>query len=298
MKKTINVTLLLLATYCGTNKIYAQIKPLDTSFYQNRSIRSILFESDKRVDGYLVEVFYENLKSGNAKGRRIADTVYTQLQGWRLPEKINQLNRGEVRYARKYYEDGTELQKSGKIISNNYFHINEERLLFKENSILIQRVLDDSLVLGLSVSKWDTIAETNIMDFVEVHFKQSTYLKEQEYYLGEGKNIRILDYKNVNRLKTIYFENEKGLGHGKYIQFYPNQNLETYGNYNNGGRVGIWKEFYYNNQLKSVGNYNGKFMKDDNHNVLYFKDGEWLYFSEFGKLLKKEIYKDGILVKK
>jgi antitoxin component YwqK of YwqJK toxin-antitoxin module len=81
-------------------------------------------------------------------------------------------------------------------------------------------------------------------------------------------------------------------------------------------QVGIWKRYYGNGRLESIGAYSGIF--HESSGVMWgkidsgyygesrigngwsapenLKMGEWLYYSDLGQKIKREVYVDGVLV--
>jgi antitoxin component YwqK of YwqJK toxin-antitoxin module len=64
--------------------------------------------------------------------------------------------------------------------------------------------------------------------------------------------------------------------------------------------VGIWKEYYPNGRLKIRGQYKRNNTEDwkalYKRNLCEQKDGEWIYYHVNGGIIKREMYKDNVLV--
>lgn len=77
---------------------------------------------------------------------------------------------------------------------------------------------------------------------------------------------------------------------GKYVSYYPNGKIESQGEYFYGKRIGKHTSYYENGKIDNVQNF--KLMKD----ISSVLDGEQLKYEEDGKLIVKELFKDGKLV--
>lgn len=105
---------------------------------------------------------------------------------------------------------------------------------------------------------------------------------------------------------------------GLYVSWYPNGQINSISNYIKGQRIGIYIEYYDNGQLKEKGSYwieqHGDTMifnepkidtVSDSHpgymRVVVssgkdLKDGDWVYYSEKGVMIRKEKYFHGKLI--
>lgn len=124
---------------------------------------------------------------------------------------------------------------------------------------------------------------------------------------------------------------------GEYQRFHENGIYAQYGHYNNNGKIGVWKywnedgvlikevnyknnrfngkirEYHPNGLLQKSGQYvftSGKdtvwqidpmtlehVMKVSYSDEISVKNGEWVYYNSSGALVKRELYKDGVLLK-
>ncbi len=127
-------------------------------------------------------------------------------------------------------------------------------------------------------------------------------------------------YDNGNILALKYFKN--GYCYGKWITYYksPKNQIFIKGRYSKNAKKGVWKEYYPNGVLKKKYEYNkgikAVYVTYDNIDSLQkifpdeyleayamareypynYKTGIWKYYSDKGKLIKKEFYKQGILI--
>jgi len=89
------------------------------------------------------------------------------------------------------------------------------------------------------------------------------------------------------------------------VEYYQNGKVMQEGNVLvSHGKIGKWKEYYKSGALRSVGVHfpiTSKEMVEEQNGEMtmkyakytYQKDGRWQYFSEDGKLIKEETYKEG-----
>lgn len=119
--------------------------------------------------------------------------------------------------------------------------------------------------------------------------------------------------------KPIYWQTyiSKFQENGLNISWYPNGQINSICNYINGQRIGVYVQYYDNGKLKEKGNYwinqqgdtlifnNIKVdtVPDEHGNMRVvvssgkdLKDGEWVYYSEKGVLIRKEKYFHGKLI--
>lgn len=82
---------------------------------------------------------------------------------------------------------------------------------------------------------------------------------------------------------------------GKYISFYDNGIVESFGNYFNGTEEGLWVEYHNNGVKKSEGCFK---LGYDEKEGFYFSDmdGYWYEYDENEKLIKKTLYKKGVII--
>lgn len=77
--------------------------------------------------------------------------------------------------------------------------------------------------------------------------------------------------------------------YGKYKERYDSGKLKVSGEYHKGSKIGTWHYYYENGQKQHTAYYQYK-------NGVDYPIGTWLYWNEKGVLIKKEIYKEGILI--
>jgi len=147
------------------------------------------------------------------------------------------------------------------------------------------------------------------------------------FYNEKGITIRkgVIKNGNYHRRLTTYLTNgtkayytyNNGVFNGPCLLRYENGKIKCRGSYKNNKKIGTWEEFYSNGVLKSKGRYSGKEkvieysqqVEDSLKKIsqvepivfpyiLSYKEGEWVYYDENGKLIATEWYNsDGNITK-
>ncbi len=286
--------------------ILSQTNPIDTSYYVNGSIRSILFKNDYKISGYLVEAFYEKSNCKKCIGKRITDSIYEHQPQWEVPQKTTDITKYLLRIVRKYYIDNI-VREKGVIITGK---VQYEKLTLDKNFLTISRNLKDSLIKNFYPKEEplyhkilvkdfyltieDSVTHKNKKIFAYIDFNESKFPLIQEFQIDSGNYIEINAYENA-AIKSIIFKNSQKIWNGRYIEFYPNDNLKEFGYYKMGNRTGIWYEWYENGALKAKGQY-GKTQFGEVEQAIFLKNDVWIYYDETGKKTKEEKWKDGKLI--
>ena len=113
-----------------------------------------------------------------------------------------------------------------------------------------------------------------------------TYQKQKDgafryFKNGEEKpydGVLFGKYENGNYLSIQEFKN--GIGEGTWTNYYENGNLKEVGTYQKDKVAGPIQKFYPSGKLKAKGNYR----------EWRIRVGEWIYYDEQGKIIKKENY--------
>ena len=94
--------------------------------------------------------------------------------------------------------------------------------------------------------------------------------------------------------KTYYspYRVNEASKYGKFKEKYPSGQTKITGEYYKGSKIGTWTYYHPNGQKKLVAYYT---YKNDTKTGDDYPIGIWLYTDENGKLIKKEIYKNGKL---
>ena len=115
---------------------------------------------------------------------------------------------------------------------------------------------------------------------IDIKVINGVVYKKGEIYTGK------CSYYDDNNGKTISsHEYNKGKFHGKWKFFYPNGQLETIGNFDNGLRVCTWFYYYSNGNKSQISIYDkGK------------KNGIWKVYDENGNLTFEQEWSEGVAV--
>lgn len=182
-------------------------------------------------------------------------------------EKGNRGNKGRHGLWKFYNDDGTfkkqtiyyEGEKTG--IDTTYYKNGQIRTIINN---------DD---------KGETISYIKYYENGQLRYSDNRVNKVQKRYFENGQIVE--NGKVVNKKKT-----------GKWIRYFENGDIQSTVNYAHNCKNGTEFWYYKNGRLKSISNYKAtKHPKKNYYQEL--KHGEFKEFSEDGKLLLKEYYKDG-----
>lgn len=82
---------------------------------------------------------------------------------------------------------------------------------------------------------------------------------------------------------------------GKYIAYSPSGQIESEGEMFYGKRIGKWLRYYEDGKINTIENYKLKINGQDIKGLI---DGEQLVYNKKGKLKIRELFKDGLVVKR
>ena len=278
--------------------IFSQNIALDTSFYSNGCIKSILFEQDIDITGYQVEVFYSNSHDLKKIGNRIADTIYEHQPKWPIISKINFLNKKLIRICRNYLPDSSYIEKHLYIKSSspNVFSFSSYTIYFYREKISIcYNFSKVSKPTSIYVSEWNFSSHKKIKAINEIISNKSIELKNQVILLTKNRKLWIENFDSTMYLSKIVFQDSKGFWDGSYIEFNFNAMPKVFGYYMNKKRTGHWYDFYPNGNVKEKGQYSGIIL-DEIGNAINLKNNNWYYYDELGNITKKEKWKNGKLI--
>ena len=172
---------------------------------------------------------------------------------------------------KKYRKAG--LDKGGEMATEN--------LVFK--TMRRSGLMDKIYKLGLETTDKEYTIET--LDEAETPKKKlfipRKLSQEDSRYADWNNSQPIVDGKRINQYDI------DGNKQGVWCKYYSSGTLESKGLYVNGRREGYWEIFWASGKPSLVG-----FFKNG------YKDGIWEYYWSDGKLLSKELYSDGKLIKK
>ena len=170
---------------------------------------------------------------------------------------------GEFRY---YYPDGklktvSLLSKQGKRAVTNSYFTNGMKMA---SGIYINEKKD---------STWHFFSEENGKLVSEEHYKDGLIDGLSKVFFPEGGLSELNVYK-------------QGIKDGLWEQYYDDGKIKLRGAFKSGEKQGAFKIFYPSGHFMISGQYN------TGH-----QDGTWFYYNEKGATEKKEIYRNGLLIK-
>lgn len=136
-------------------------------------------------------------------------------------------------------------------------------------------------------------------------FLKSTVLSMKYDTNGKLIDLIILSNPQTNEITNYGFHSNGMISsiltfkekrrNGKYISFYDNGIIESFGNFFNGAEEGLWVEYHSNGAKKSEGCFK---LGYDEEEGFYFSDmdGYWYEYDENEKLIKKTLYKKGVII--
>ena len=223
------------------------------------------------------------------------------------------------------YEKMTYL-KQNKAIWESYGHVYRDYYDTINNEIVArQHIYKDSQYLVIKAEmkqfytsyslhgKYFAYYQNGNIKVIE-HHRKGVIINKKKIFYESGELKTVSSYKSY-REGTLYGSYLQG----KYYSYYENGQIIWKGKYKKDGKIGIWSEYYEDGKLKSIGNFNEdikpievtyKNVSDLKREypdllnfdfympyVLNFKSGEWKYYDNEGRVIKKEFYEKGKLVK-
>jgi antitoxin component YwqK of YwqJK toxin-antitoxin module len=156
-------------------------------------------------------------------------------------------------------------------------------------------------------------AEITNIDFGRIRYMRMYHpngnLMAEGKYILQDKDSTWNYYKESDGSLTLVEHYINGLRQGNCETYYPSGQLMEITPYVDDKKEGPWVQYFSDGSLKAKGSY-----KDDQLEGLYVlnhlngnveisgtyhqgqKDGAWVHLSEIGELMKKEVYKKGILI--
>lgn len=158
-----------------------------------------------------------------------------------------------------YWDDGSILVRTykNKLDTSTY-----ERKYYYPNGVLgtegiIKNAKEDGKWIWYFSDgklKWVDTYKGGISIDTTFCYHETGYLERIVFPMIDGKREAIEYYSNrVRKIESSFSEAE--LGHGKYIKYYENGNMETMGELREGQKVGIWKYYYENGKFKESVDY-------------------------------------------
>ena len=168
--------------------------------------------------------------------------------------------------------------------------------------------IGDSLAVVLLNDKG---TKSILIENINTNTDKSFFLKSIVLYIKYDINGKLIDLTTqsnpqTNEITNYDFHSNGMLSsilpfkgkhrNGKYISFYDNGIVKSFGNFYNGAEEGLWVEYHSNGAKKSEGCFK---LGYDEKEGFYFSDmdGYWYQYDENEKLIKKTLYKKGVIIK-
>lgn len=108
-------------------------------------------------------------------------------------------------------------------------------------------------------------------------------ISEENYNMGVKHGQFITYYQEGGKTEVLEYKN--GVKDGMWIQYFPNGNIKFKCTYVNGYLDGQFNNYYPEGKPQISGTYK-----------MGFRDGAWILLDDIGKLIYKEIYREGIQI--
>lgn len=291
--------------------IVGQKSHIDSTFYQNGSLKTVRYKEGFRYGGASIMYFKNSLNvmdwnqpivDSSFQKRRILvridsllGNIYKDTIDWSIHERNNRIflnDLANVSISKLPYLANSD--KKNKDLRGIY------HFLFPEMNFLDLEIQynADTTIEGLSIFTYDT---SNCCDnfkelffrtaYISAKFSSNGIAKENEFKCDKyGFLTLVFDPRNL--LKEIYFYDTTQTE--RYYELDEIFFCKRNGYYKNRKlKIGEWREYHSNGNISSIGVY---LLKDKEGGTVSVKDGVWNYYNQNGSLLKREVYRDGMLI--
>ncbi|WP_315336384.1 phosphatidylinositol-4-phosphate 5-kinase [Fusobacterium pseudoperiodonticum] len=274
--------------------------------YENGLLRIyFIYNKDGIPDGESVEYYEEgNIKSIIPfRNNMVEGLTITYYENGNIDEEVNYKNDKMNGEAKSYDENG---KLNGRTIFKDNIKLEED--VYKENEILKNTFKNGELVKQDICTLNGTLKERRILNGNEMEYstfypngnvkqriltKDKIIIKEQIYarngnimsnsFFSDGKPvIEYFEYypdgKLFRKISTI-----NKMLNGDSIEYYPNGNIKEKISFVDDKMNGEDIEYYENGVVKEK----SYFINDE-------EEGEYFFYDEKGKLIKTEVYKNGV----
>ena len=274
--------------------------------YENGLLRIyFIYNKDGIPDGESVEYYEEgNIKSIIPfRNNMVEGLTITYYENGNIDEEVNYKNNKMNGEAKSYDENG---KLNGRTIFKDNIKLEED--VYKENEILKNTFKNGELVKQDICTLNGTLKERKILNGDEMEYstfypngnvkqkilaKDKIIIKEQIY--ARNGNIMSNSFFSDGKPVTEYFEyypdgklfrkisTINKMLNGDSIEYYPNGNIKEKISFVDDKMNGEDIEYYENGVVKEK----SYFINDE-------EEGEHFFYDEKGKLIKTEVYKNGI----
>lgn len=150
---------------------------------------------------------------------------------------------------------------------------------------------NESDIRSISIRNYNSIRSP----LLDIQYGINDKLKNIHILLdSQTMEITTYDFHSNGMISSILTFRQKRRN-GKYLSFYDNGVVNSFGNFCNGAEEGLWVEYHNNGVKKSEGCFK---LGYDEKEGFYFsdKDGYWYEYDENEKLIKKTLYKEGVII--
>ena len=300
--------LLFFTCFCIEGCLLAQKQPIDTVFYDDGLIHYIRYK-DSYAGGDASIKYFKKSNNPLDWNQPLRDTIYwnnkaQQKWTWYGGTTAISFNRDACVVIDRRTKYGSNRDSVFYKMPGRYMYF------FKEFDYLKIELFygKDTLIGGINVGQTDTLHKWGYKQryhssaFNGTNFSTEGSKTGNLYQCGSS-GMAELWFSNSNLLNGLTFYPSDTNKFATCYEFHDNFLCKAHGykKYNINLHVGEWMEYHRNGNLKSIGTY--ELIRSEIEDK-YFKEkfleskkvGVWQYFSENGKLLKKETWDKGKLI--
>jgi antitoxin component YwqK of YwqJK toxin-antitoxin module len=147
------------------------------------------------------------------------------------------------------------------------------------------------------------------ISYIRMFHKDGKLMAEGKY-IDKLKDSTWLYYSGEDGTLTLEEQYDLGVKQGNWKTYYPSGQVMEVVHYKDDQKEGPWIQYFSDGSMKAEGTYiNGELeglfvLKHMNGNVEVSgtyrkgkKEDTWVHLNEIGELIKKEVYKNGVLIK-
>lgn len=254
----------------------------------SQDVEQLVFSNKPYKIDSVCQVIIEKLSNQN---QPLSDTISIQLN---QKYQIAVQHLGSKNYYLTVYSNSWDKinrnQYEGLVLKNKITYYEngqvEIKIQWSDGKIYVSWYYDDGFIKQYKVSNEDTlIAEIGFFKTGQIEFIHSRLEGSNGGYRHKWFD------KGGNTLLDIVFAIDSITP--RYC-YYPNGKIQQTGHiyFFDYAKVGEWKEYYPSGKLHRVYNYSTAEPIIPN-----IKDGEWKWYDEKGNLIKRELYRNNLLVK-
>ena len=274
--------------------------------YENGLLKTyFIYNKDGIPDGESVEYYEEGSIESIVHFRNniVEGLTITYYENGNIDEEVNYKNNKMNGEAKSYDENG---KLNGRTIFKDNIKLEED--VYKENEILKNTFKNGELVKQDICTLNGTLKERRILNGDEMEY--STFYPNgnvKQKILAKDKIIikEQIYARNGNIMSNSFFSDEKPVT--EYFEYYPDgklfRKISTINKMLNGDSI----EYYPNGNIKEkisfvddkmngedIEYYENGVVKEKSYFINDEEEGEYFFYDEKGKLIKTEVYKNGV----